>query len=150
VTLLTLPPAFWKWRMRSASLTFLQKIKHLGAYDRVFATDMMNMADFAAMAGPDRPPLILYFHENQLSYPLSDRARQRRPDVDLGFINITSALAAAAGSAVRPCPAVFMGTDDPFLRPPAGHRPYPLKKNIDHLTNIFLDIKFIHDNILIK
>jgi glycosyltransferase involved in cell wall biosynthesis len=94
VTLLTLPPVFWKWRMRAASLTFLQKIKHLESYDRVFATDMMNVADFIAMAGPGRPPLILYFHENQISYPLSDRARQRRPDMDLGIVNITSALAA--------------------------------------------------------
>ncbi|MCF8114490.1 MAG: DUF3524 domain-containing protein [Desulfotignum sp.] len=94
VTLLTLPPAFWKWRMRTASLVFLQKIKNLNAYDRVFATDMMNVSDFMAMAGPDRPPLVLYFHENQLSYPLSARARQRKPDVDLGMINITSALSA--------------------------------------------------------
>jgi glycosyltransferase involved in cell wall biosynthesis len=94
VTLLTLPPVYWKWRMRTACLTFLQKINRLDIYDRVVVTDMMNVADFAAMAGPDRPPLTLYFHENQLSYPLSDRARQRRPDVDLGFINITSALAA--------------------------------------------------------
>jgi glycosyltransferase involved in cell wall biosynthesis len=94
VTLATLPPSSWKWRMRGAALTFLQKIKNIASYDLVFATDMMNVADFLALAGPSRPPLVLYFHENQLSYPVSPRDRKTAPDVDLGFINITSALAA--------------------------------------------------------
>ena len=94
VTLVTLPPSFWKWRMRGAALAFLQNIKDMTAYDLVFATDMMNVADFLALAGPCRPPLVLYFHENQLSYPLSPRDRKTAPDVNLGVINITSALAA--------------------------------------------------------
>lgn len=94
VTLLTLAPMFWRWRMRTASLNFLQKIKRLNAYDLVFATDMMDMAQFKALAGPGCPPVVLYFHENQLSYPLSSRAKQRKPDVDAGLINMNSALAA--------------------------------------------------------
>jgi glycosyltransferase involved in cell wall biosynthesis len=94
VTLLTLPPLFWRWRMRVASLNFLQKIKQLSDYDRVFATDMMDLAQFKALSGSDCPPLVLYFHENQLSYPLSTRAKQRKSDVDAGVINLNSALAA--------------------------------------------------------
>ncbi len=94
VTLVTLPASSWKWRMRGAALAFLQKIKDIASYDLVFATDMMNVTDFLALAGPSRPPLVLYFHENQLSYPLSFREKKRTPDVGLGFINITSALAA--------------------------------------------------------
>ncbi len=94
VTLKTLPASSWKWRMRGAALAFLQKIKDIASYDLVFATDMMNVADFLALAGPSRPPLVLYFHENQLSYPLSPREKKTAPDVDLGLINITSALAA--------------------------------------------------------
>ncbi len=94
VTLATLPASSWKWRMRGAALAFLQKIKDIASYDLVFATDMMNVADFLALTGPSRPPLVLYFHENQLSYPLSPREKKRTPDVGLGFINITSALAA--------------------------------------------------------
>ncbi|HKJ99703.1 MAG TPA: DUF3524 domain-containing protein [Desulfotignum sp.] len=94
VTLMTLGPRFWKWRMRGAALAFLQKIKDIAAYDLVFATDMMNVADFMALSGPGRPPLVMYFHENQLSYPLSSRAKKTAPEVDLGFINIISALAA--------------------------------------------------------
>ena len=76
ITLLTLPPVAWRWRMRTASLTFLQKIKSLREYDRVFATDMMDVAQFKALAGPACPPVVLYFHENQMSYPLSPRARR--------------------------------------------------------------------------
>jgi len=94
VTLKTLPPSSWKWRMRGAALAFLQKTNDIAAYDLIFATDMMNVADFLALAGHSRPPLVLYFHENQLSYPLSSREKKRAPDVGLGFINITSALAA--------------------------------------------------------
>jgi glycosyltransferase involved in cell wall biosynthesis len=94
VTMVTLPASSWKWRMRGAALAFLQKIKDIASYDLVFATDMMNVADFLALAGPSRPPLVLYFHENQLSYPLSFREKKKTLDVGLGFINITSALAA--------------------------------------------------------
>jgi glycosyltransferase involved in cell wall biosynthesis len=94
ITLLTLTPEYWRWRMRTASLNFLQKIKRLNAYDLVFATDMMDVAQFRALAGSGCPPVVLYFHENQLSYPLSSRARQRKPDVDAGIINMNSALAA--------------------------------------------------------
>jgi glycosyltransferase involved in cell wall biosynthesis len=94
ITLLTLAPLYWRWRMRAASLHFLQQIKQVKDYDLVFATDMMDVAQFKALAGPDCPPLVLYFHENQMSYPLSARARQRKPDMDAGLININSALAA--------------------------------------------------------
>jgi glycosyltransferase involved in cell wall biosynthesis len=94
ITLLTLPPLYWRWRMRTASLNFLQKIKQLNEYDRVFVTDMMDVAQFKTLAGSGCPPIVLYFHENQLSYPLSSRARQLKPDVDAGLINLNSALAA--------------------------------------------------------
>jgi glycosyltransferase involved in cell wall biosynthesis len=94
VTLLTLPPEDWRWRMRSGSLDFLQNIEQLETFDRVFATDMMDVAQFKALAGPDCPPVVLYFHENQMSYPLSSRAKQRKPDIDAGWININSALSA--------------------------------------------------------
>lgn len=89
-----MPPKTWRWRMRAASLHFLQEIRQLRAYDLVFATDMMDVAQFKALAGSDCPPLVLYFHENQMSYPLSSRAKQRKPDIDAGLININSALAA--------------------------------------------------------
>lgn len=91
VELLTLPDRFWKWRMRGASLAFLKKISSLKDVDAIFATDLMDLADFKALAGPDCPPILLYFHENQLSYPLAPGEKR---DFHLGFTNIISALTA--------------------------------------------------------
>ncbi|MDD9301135.1 MAG: DUF3524 domain-containing protein [Desulfobacter sp.] len=90
VSVITLPPRFWKWRMRGAALYFIREIKDLSAYDLIFATDMMDLTDFKGLAGPDCPPIALYFHENQLSYPLGPHEKR---DFHLGFTNIVSALA---------------------------------------------------------
>jgi glycosyltransferase involved in cell wall biosynthesis len=91
ITLETLPARFWKWRMRGAALYFVNKIKDFFAYDAVMATDMMDLTDFKALVGKDCPPILLYFHENQLSYPL---APDEKRDFHLGFTNMVSAFAA--------------------------------------------------------
>lgn len=91
VTLVTLPDCFWKWRMRGAALYFVNLIKDFSAFDVIIATDMMNLTDFISLAGEKLPPILLYFHENQLSYPLAPRQKR---DSQLGFTNIISALAA--------------------------------------------------------
>jgi len=91
VEIMSLPPRFWKWRMRGAALEFIRRIENIAAYDLIFATDMMELADFKALAGPDCPPVAMYFHENQLSYPLGPHEKR---DSHLGFTNIVSALAA--------------------------------------------------------
>ncbi len=89
VTLITLPDSRWKWRMRGAAFYFADHIENISDYDVIFATDMMNIADFKALLGKDLPPIVMYFHENQLSYPLAPGQKQ---DSYLGFINITSAV----------------------------------------------------------
>lgn len=91
IDLHTLPSRFWKWRMRGAALSFAHSIPDPSAYDCVFATDILGLADLKAIWGTDCPPLILYFHENQLSYPVPEGERL---DYHFGFTNITSALAA--------------------------------------------------------
>ena len=91
ITLVTLPARFWKWRMRGAALYFVNKIRDFSLYDAIFTTDMMDLTDFSALAGRDRPPILLYFHENQLSYPL---AFDEKRDFHLGFTNMVSAFAA--------------------------------------------------------
>ena len=89
--MVTLPDRFWKWRMRGAALYFVDKVKNLSDYDAVFTTDMLNLADLQSLKGKEIPPVLMYFHENQLSYPLA--SRQQR-DSNLSFINIVSAAAA--------------------------------------------------------
>lgn len=91
VTLVTLPDKFWKWRMRGAALYFVNKIKDFSAFDAIITNDMLDLTDLIGLAGKDIPPVLIYFHENQLSYPLE--TGQKR-DFHLGFTNIISALAA--------------------------------------------------------
>ena len=91
VDLVTLPDCFWKWRMQGASLYFINQIKNLTEYDLIFTTDMMNLTDFMALGGRSLPPIVMYFHENQLSYPLGFHGKK---EFHLGFVNIVSAVAA--------------------------------------------------------
>jgi len=91
VDILSLAPRFWKWRMRGSALAFVRQVENFNDYDLVLATDMVDVTDFKALAGPKCPPVALYFHENQLSYPLEPGEKR---DFHLGFTNIISALAA--------------------------------------------------------
>jgi glycosyltransferase involved in cell wall biosynthesis len=74
--ILTLPPYKWKWRMRHAAITFAGMIQDRqengGSWDRVFCSDMLNAAEFKGLAplSVRDLPLVCYFHENQLTYPV--------------------------------------------------------------------------------
>ena len=101
-TVLTLPARHWKWRMRGSALWFAEQIERLslteenapaGRFDVLFTSDMTSITDLKALwpAGMSPPPVVCYFHENQLTYPLSPDDWR---DFQYGFTNITSALAA--------------------------------------------------------
>ncbi len=88
---ITLPARFWKWRMRASALYFAEQYAgSLGQYDLLIATDMLNLAEFKALTNYHKP-MILFFHENQLTYPLPEREGF---DPNFGFTNIVSALTA--------------------------------------------------------
>jgi glycosyltransferase involved in cell wall biosynthesis len=63
--------------------------------DLLLATDMLDAATFLALtrARTAHLPLALYFHENQLTYPL---APQQKRDKGLAFKHLTGALCAEA------------------------------------------------------
>ena len=99
-TLFTLPGRHWKWRMHGGAVTLAARVASAArqaaqqaAPTVLLATDMLDLATFLSLAGPplDRTPVLLYFHENQLTYPLPPGVER-----DLGYAlkNITSALAA--------------------------------------------------------
>ncbi len=90
-SLVTMPARFWKWRMRGAALYYLEKITNWEEYDLIFATDLMSISDLKALCPAKLPPVILYCHESQLSYPLPEGEQM---DYQFGFTDITSALAA--------------------------------------------------------
>ena len=91
IELVTLPARFWKWRMRGAALHLAQKLRPLPAYDGLITTDLMSLSDFRTLMGPACPEALVYFHENQITYP---PAPGEQRDVHFGFTDITTALAA--------------------------------------------------------
>lgn len=96
-TTLTLPAYKWKWRMRHSAVTFAEQVTRLVAerchWDVFFCTDMLNLAEFRGLCPlvVRRLPMVVYFHENQLTYP-SQHADER--DLHFAFTNMTTALAA--------------------------------------------------------
>jgi glycosyltransferase involved in cell wall biosynthesis len=92
---LVLPGRFWKWRRRGAAAWFADIInKGLPETpDLIFLTGFINVADLRGLLDPplDRTPILLYMHENQLTYPLSP---EEEFDYHFGFTNIISSLAA--------------------------------------------------------
>ena len=91
IDLITLPARFWKWRMRGAALYFSKKVKDPSAYDGLIASNLLSLADLKALWGAGCPPALVYFHENQLSYPLSPGETM---DYQFGFTDITTCMAA--------------------------------------------------------
>jgi len=93
-TLYALPARFWKWRMHGAAVSFARRLhaERLPA-DLLFASDMLDLAAFLGLTGglTARLPRIVYFHENQLTYPPPPGEKR---DLHYGFVNYTSALAA--------------------------------------------------------
>lgn len=113
-TTLTLPAYKWKWRMRHAAITFADQLRSTdlqerpdagdglgspscgdleGEFDVLFCTDMLNLAEFRGLCPAEirALPTIVYFHENQLTYP--NRLGDER-DLHFAFTNVTTALAA--------------------------------------------------------
>jgi glycosyltransferase involved in cell wall biosynthesis len=76
VRALTLPGRFWKWRQTGSGLVLGARAARGPRPDLVFASDYLHLPDFLAVTrrawGPPPVPAILYFHENQLSYPLKE------------------------------------------------------------------------------
>lgn len=78
--------------MRGAALHFHHIVGRLTRYDGLMVTDLMSLSDFKALAGPDKcPPVIAYFHENQITYP---KVPGKSNDFHFGIIDITTALSA--------------------------------------------------------
>jgi glycosyltransferase involved in cell wall biosynthesis len=94
--LLTLPGRFWKWRMQGGAVTLARLAAELDDRpDLILASDMLNVPVFLALAGERLAgvPVALYFHENQLTYPLQPGEKR---DLHYGFIHLTSGLRAQA------------------------------------------------------
>lgn len=96
-TLLTLPPFKWKWRMRHAAIEFAEQTNKLiedgKQFDLVFCSDMLNLAEFKGLVDSSvaEIPSVIYFHENQLTYPVR---YEKERDLHFPLTNFISCLAA--------------------------------------------------------
>jgi glycosyltransferase involved in cell wall biosynthesis len=90
-TIWGLPANKWKWRMRHAAITWSQAVlESPGPWDAIVCSDMLNLAEFLGLSSL-RIPSVVYFHENQLTYPVRHESEQ---DYQFVFMNISTALAA--------------------------------------------------------
>jgi glycosyltransferase involved in cell wall biosynthesis len=105
-TLLTMPARQWRWRMHGAAMHLAQELHcrfenaecrmraktTTAPFDMIFASDFLNVAEFKALApeAVGRVPVVTYFHENQLSYPLEPGQRR---DPQYALINLSTCLA---------------------------------------------------------
>ncbi|HRQ37851.1 MAG TPA: DUF3524 domain-containing protein [Chloroflexota bacterium] len=106
VSLLTLPDRFWKWRMHGGAVTLARRFREQKLKpDVILATDMLDVTTFLALTRErtHNIPLVLYMHENQLTYPLPEdgttgpmRRQLGERDYHYAFINFASMLAADA------------------------------------------------------
>ena len=98
-TVLHLPPHKWKWRMRHGAITLADEVAQRSSnsqrWDVLFCSDMLNLAEFLGLAPLEvrQMPAVVYFHENQLTYPVRHETER---DHHYVMTNMTSALAAAS------------------------------------------------------
>ena len=100
-TVLGLEGRHWKWRMHGGAVTLARLfLESTLEPDIILASDMCDLAAFLALTRERTAGAraAVYFHENQLTYPWSERDPDpdAARDAHYGFINITSALAAGA------------------------------------------------------
>jgi glycosyltransferase involved in cell wall biosynthesis len=79
VRLFPLDGRFWKWRMQGGALELAPLVEAalaaesaVGPPDAILCTDMLNLPSWLALLRgklPARIPVLLYMHENQLTYP---------------------------------------------------------------------------------
>ncbi len=99
IKVLSMKGQFWKWRMHGGAITLAKEFHKMDWLpDLIFSTDMIDITTFLSLTRKKlfNIPTVIYFHENQLSYPWSpnDRDIINKRDSHYGFINFSSALSA--------------------------------------------------------
>eukprot|EP00002_Diphylleia_rotans_P014532 TRINITY_DN2833_c0_g1_i6.p1 TRINITY_DN2833_c0_g1~~TRINITY_DN2833_c0_g1_i6.p1 ORF type:complete len:270 (-),score=44.55 TRINITY_DN2833_c0_g1_i6:159-968(-) len=90
--IITMTPKKWHWRIRTSAVTIASMIPTSPNLKVLFVTSMINLAELIGIR-PDLAHLdkVLYFHENQIVYPVR---KHEDTDFQLGWIQFISCLAA--------------------------------------------------------
>ncbi|TBW59399.1 DUF3524 domain-containing protein [Marinobacter halodurans] len=89
---LTLPPRYFRWRIRGNALSWLDEPLLAEHWDLVVATSMVDVTGLRAFHRHlATVPVLLYMHENQFAYPDSG---DQHASVDHQMVNLYSALSA--------------------------------------------------------
>ena len=97
VEIVGLPARDWKWRMRAGAFELAGRLRRTSPPDLLVVSDYLELPafyGFLPMAW-SRIPAIVYFHENQLTYPGSRLVLDAERDLQFGFTNILSCTRAA-------------------------------------------------------
>lgn len=98
IKIFSLPGNFWKWRMQTSAITLAREINESNEdFDSFLVSDFLDLSLFKNLINKKYKDkkFILYFHENQLTYPWSKNFRNQNTERrELAFININSALVA--------------------------------------------------------
>lgn len=93
---LSLPPRYFSWRVRGNPLYWSVTEREVleRDYDLLVATSMVDLATLRGLVPAlSRLPTLLYFHENQFSYP--QQQQQRQPNLlEAQMVSLYSGLAA--------------------------------------------------------
>ena len=97
IQILSLPGKKWKWRMHGGAITLSEEYnKSKNHYDIILCSDMLNLPVFKALCFDNlsNSKVVMYFHENQISYPWSplDKDLELKRDLHYYYINYTSSL----------------------------------------------------------
>lgn len=92
-----LPARQWKWRMRAGAWELARMLAEADPPDLLVVSDYLELPAFYGFLGEtwSRVPAILYFHENQLTYPGNREVLDPDRDLQFGFTNVLSCLRAA-------------------------------------------------------
>lgn len=91
ITLFTLPDQLWRCRIKESASEIIQNGNNLEEFDLIFATSLCNISELKALIGSNCPPVVLYVHENQHTYP---RSTQQRRDYHLEWIDFMNTVTA--------------------------------------------------------
>ncbi|NXF01583.1 GTDC1 protein, partial [Smithornis capensis] len=140
--LCTLPAKKWHWKARTSALCFMQTVPTNCNYRVLFASSVLNLAELTALR-PDLGKLkkILYFHENQLAYPVQ-KCQER--DFQYGYNQILSCLVADVvvfNSTFNM--ESFLTSIGKFMKLIPDHRPKDLEKIIRPKCQVlYFPVKF--------